>query len=84
MLWQYSLGISINKGIEPEVALVFAYQLLNDQIAELLKETKDGVQQDAQQAKEGKRPESCLVLEKEPNRLFIFILRNILKSSIQK
>lgn len=71
LLWQYSLGISTNEGIKPEVALVFAYQLLNDQIIEILKETKNGVQLDAQQTKEEKRRESCLVLEKEPNRLFL-------------
>lgn len=84
MLWQYSLGISTNEGIKPEIALIFAYQVLNDQIVEVLNETKNDVQQDTQQTKEGKRPESCLVLEKEPNRLFIFISVNIFKPGIEK
>uniref|UniRef100_A0A0R3RU82 DRIM domain-containing protein n=1 Tax=Elaeophora elaphi TaxID=1147741 RepID=A0A0R3RU82_9BILA len=69
LLRQYSLGLSTNEGIEPEVALIFAHQLLNNQITEVLRETKSSIQQDAQQTKEGKRPESCLVLEKEPNRI---------------
>ncbi|VDM07256.1 unnamed protein product [Wuchereria bancrofti] len=68
LLRQYSLGISVNEGIEPGVALIFAYQLLNDQIIENL-ENRTSVQLDAKQAKEGKRPESCLVLENEPNRV---------------
>lgn len=75
LLSQYSLGISANKGIDPEVALVFGYQLLSDHIIEVLEETKSGFQSDSQQAVERKRPESCLILEKGPNRLFIFILK---------
>ncbi|CAG9531847.1 unnamed protein product [Cercopithifilaria johnstoni] len=73
LLWQYSLGISTNEGIEPEVALIFVYQVLNDQITEVLKETKIDVPQITQQTKEGKRPESCLVLEKEPNRVGVIV-----------
>ncbi|EFO25702.1 hypothetical protein LOAG_02781 [Loa loa] len=73
LLRQYSLGISTNEGIEPEVALIFAYQLLNDQIIEVLKKTEDTVQLNAQQTSEGKRPESCLVLEKEPNRVGMIV-----------
>lgn len=72
LLWQYSLGISANEGIKPEVALIFAYQLLNDQIIENL-ENRTGVQLDAKQAKEGKRPESCLVLENEPSRVGVVV-----------
>ncbi|KAL3993565.1 hypothetical protein ACH3XW_18080 [Acanthocheilonema viteae] len=73
LLWQYSLGISTNEGIEPEVALVFAYQLLNDHITEVLKETKSGIQHDTQPTKEGRRLESCLILEKEPNRVGVIV-----------
>uniref|UniRef100_A0A915PNY0 Uncharacterized protein n=1 Tax=Setaria digitata TaxID=48799 RepID=A0A915PNY0_9BILA len=69
LLRQYSLGISTNEGVEPKVVLVFVYQILKEQTIEILKETKSSNEADAQETKERKRPESCLILEKEPTRI---------------
>lgn len=68
LLRQFSTGISANHGIEAAVALVFVYRVLKEHMAEVFKECKENDPEHVKNSKEGRRPESCLVLEKEPTR----------------
>ncbi|VDN28299.1 unnamed protein product [Gongylonema pulchrum] len=59
--------MSNNRDIEPAVALVFIYRVLKEHMVGVLKESKPDLET-VKDPKEERRPESCLVLEKEPAR----------------